>query len=194
LPTWLGVALAASFALVAAHRAVRRDVSGALMAAGMAMMSLAMAGIGHEWVHGPWWAAGFAGVALWPLVRRVPVCGGRLAHLLGGVAMVYMCALHVGHPASGPAVAAGAGEVVAIAEHHHGAAEVVLPGATAAMSGPAGAGLALLGWALACYFLLGAVSALTRRDPAGTLAAPRASVLGEAAMGLGTVVMLVALS
>jgi hypothetical protein len=58
--------------------------------------------------------------------------------------------------------------------------------------GHLGEALALLGWALACYFLLGTVTALTRRDGGGAFIAPRLAVLGEAIMGLGTVVMLVA--
>jgi hypothetical protein len=196
LPTWLGVTLAASFGLVTAHRAALRDLPAALMAGGMAVMSLGMAGVGPDLVHGPWWAAGFASVALWPLVRGVPVCGGRLPHLLGGVAMVYMCALpghQVGASAGSPA---GAGGLMTLAGHHgHGGAEVALPGGVAAgLVGPGGGALALLGWVLALYFLLGTVSALTRRDASGVLTTPRPSVLGEAAMALGTAVMLTALS
>jgi ABC-type transporter lipoprotein component MlaA len=61
-----------------------------------------------------------------------------------------------------------------------------------AVPGPFGAALALLGWALACYFLLGTVTALTRRDTGGALTASRTAVLGEAVMGFGTVVMLIA--
>ena len=68
MPSWLGVGLAAAFTLVAVHRGVRRDVPGSLMAAGMAVMSAGMGGLGSVFVHGPWWAAGFAAVALWPLV------------------------------------------------------------------------------------------------------------------------------
>jgi hypothetical protein len=198
LPTWLGVALAASFGLVTAHRAALRDLPAALMAAGMAAMSLGMAGVGPDLVHGPWWGAGFASVAAWPVVRGVPVCGGRLAHLLGGVAMVYMCALpgHQVEAGAGSAAGAGAGGLVTLVGHHgYGGAEVALPGGAAAgLVGSGGDALALLGWVLACYFLLGAVSALTRRDAAGVLTTPRPSVLGEAAMALSTAVMLTALS
>jgi Domain of unknown function (DUF5134) len=196
LPAWLGVALAASFGLVAAHRAVLRDLPAALMAAGMAVMSLGMAGVGLGLVHGPWWAAGFASVAVWPLVRGVPVCGGRLAHLLGGVAMVYMCALPGHQVGAGAGSPAGGGGLATLAGHHgHGGAEVTVPGgASAGLVGPGGGALALLGWALACYFLLGTVSALTRRDAAGVFTSPRPTVLVEAAMALGTAVMLAALS
>lgn len=191
MPTWLGVTLAASFGLVTAHRAALRDLPAALMAAGMAIMSLGMAGVGPDLVHGPWWAAGFASVALWPLVRGVPVCGGRLAHLLGGVAMVYMCAL----PGHQVGASPGAGGVTLAGHHGHGGAVVALPGGAAAgLVGPKGGPLALFGWVLALYFLLGTVSALTRRDAAGVLTTPRPSVLGEAAMALGTAVMLTALS
>jgi hypothetical protein len=201
LPTWLAVALAAALGLVTVHRAVRRDVPGALMSAGMAVMAVDMSRIGPELVHGPWWAAGFAAVALWPLVRRVPVCGGRRAHLLCGLAMVYMCALpsahalHHGSVGSGAALPASTTDLVTVSGHHgHGAAEVALPGAASGLSGAVGTALALLGWGLACYFLLSTVSALTRREAGGALAVSRASVLGEAAMALGSVVMLVALS
>ncbi|HEX4251913.1 MAG TPA: DUF5134 domain-containing protein [Pseudonocardia sp.] len=197
MPSWLGVGLAATFALVAVHRGARRDVPGSLMAAGMAVMSVGMAGIGPMFVHGPWWAAGFLAVAVWPLAsprRAGQVCGGPLAHLLGGVAMIYMCAL--------PAMQAGAGptaltaDTVALAPTgHHGMAmgPINLPGATQLdIPGPLGAALSVLGWGLACYFLLGTVTALTRRNVDGALTAPRLAVLGEAAMGFGTVVMLIA--
>jgi len=215
MPTWLGVALATSFALVAVHRAVHRDIPGGLMAAGMAAMAAGMGGIGPDSVHGPWWAAGFAAVAIWPLASRhraAQVCGGPLAHLLGGVAMIYMCALPSMRGMHGPSVDAAtvsgaeaeltaqASELVPGAGHlgHHGMAAsgpLSLPGAAQlGIPGPTGAGLALLGWALACYFLLGTVTALTRRDAEGALATPRLAVLGEALMGFGTVVMLIALT
>ncbi|HWN34889.1 MAG TPA: DUF5134 domain-containing protein [Pseudonocardia sp.] len=200
MPSWLGVGLAAAFTLVAVHRGVRRDVPGSLMAAGMAVMSAGMGGLGSVFVHGPWWAAGFAAVALWPLVsphRAGQVCGGPLAHLLGGVAMIYMCALP-SMQAGGAGGAALTANTVALAPtgHHHGAAAlgpINLPGAAQlGIPGLLGATLTVLGWGLACYFLLGTVTALTRRDAAGVLAAPRVAVLGEALMGFGTVVMLVA--
>jgi hypothetical protein len=211
VPTWLAVALAAVLGLVGVHRAVRRDLAGALMAAGMAAMPVDMLGPGL--VHGPWWAAGFGVVALWPLVRGVPVCGGRRSHLLCGLAMAYMCAVpsadapHPGAGSSATSAASGSELVTASAHRAHQAVEVVLPGVAglpgtvgtalpgtvgSVLPGAVGTALALLGWGLALYFLLGAVSALTRRDAAGALAAPRPLVLGEAAMALGSVVMLVA--
>ncbi|HEX4360553.1 MAG TPA: DUF5134 domain-containing protein [Pseudonocardia sp.] len=203
MPSWLGVGLAAAFTLVAVHRGVRRDVPGALMAAGMAVMSVGMAGLGPMFVHGPWWAAGFLAVAVWPLVsprRAGEVCGGPLAHLLGGVAMIYMCALpSMRGGGAAPAVpTALTANTVALAPtgHHHGMAgmgPIDLPGAAQmGIPGPLGAALSVLGWGLACYFLLGTVTALTRRDTSGALTAPRLAVLGEALMGFGTVVMLIA--
>ncbi|HEY1973406.1 MAG TPA: DUF5134 domain-containing protein [Pseudonocardia sp.] len=214
MPGWLGAALAAGFALVAVHRTVRRDAPGALMAAGMAVMSLGMAGVGPVLIYGPWWALGFVVVAIWPVVRPAlagvpligperagPVCGGPLSHLLGGVAMVYMCAMPVI-----PAVMPDMASLTAQASHlggHSMAVMPVMPGMTG-MASPAGAGgtgpiggsgpLALVGWALACYFLIGTVTALTRRAPDGTLTTSRLSTLGEATMGFGTVVMLVTMT
>ena len=199
MPAWLGVALTAAFALVGAHRARNRDVPGALMAAGMAIMSPGMAGLGPDFVSGGWWAAGFAALAVWPLLGRWrgrpvgEVCGGPVGHLLGGVAMVYLCALH-----GSPAPASPRGEssrLVAVTGHHHGGAHAVLiPGLPPGLSGALGMTVSLLGWALACCFLLRAVVALTRRDPGGSATASRPAVLGEASMAVGTVIMLVAMS
>jgi Domain of unknown function (DUF5134) len=209
MPGWLGVALAAAFTLVCAHRAVWRDAPGALMAAGMAAMSLGMAGIGPMLVRGPWWALVFVVVAVWPLSRPVlarvaplrvdragPVCGGPLSHLLGGVAMFYMCAA----PMVGMSGVPDGSALTAHASH--------LPAMTAMTSMPSAGGaamdldmptasgpLALVGWALACYFLLGTVTALTRRGPDGRYPrAARLPLLGEAVMGFGTVIMLVAMT
>lgn len=264
MPAWLGIALAGCFALVAGHRTVRRDAPGALMAGGMAVMSLGMAGDGPMFVRGPWWALSFVVVAVWPPLLRPlatrlaaqvpdtamaripvlgagrpgPVCGGPLAHLLGGVAMVYMCALpmsgmpgmsgeHAAHAAETATLAASA-RAVDVHPGHSGTAVVsgtsATPGAAGAvgadgmpatdgMAGmggqldtagsaggahtaaePLGSPLSLVGWALACYFLLGTITALTRRDSAGTRAATRFTVLGEALMGFGTVVMLVTMT
>ncbi|MDX6584884.1 MAG: hypothetical protein QOI10_4068 [Solirubrobacterales bacterium] len=199
MPGWLGVGLAAALGLVAAHRGLRRDLPGSVTAAGKAVMSLGMAGIGPTVVHGPWWAAGFAAVAVWPLVRppSAGVCGGPLAHLLGGVAMTYMCLqpsmrMMAG---TGTGTAPTADMVTLVHAGHHamaGMGPIDLLGGPMTAPGPLGAALTLLDWALVCYFLLGTVTALTRRDAGGALIAPRLAVLGEAAMGLGTVVMLVA--
>jgi Domain of unknown function (DUF5134) len=226
MPAWLGVTLTMAFVLVAVHRTVWRDAPGALMAVGMAVMSLGMAGIGPMLVSGPWWALVFVLVAVWPVVRPMvapvlrpalarvpllgtdpagPVCGGPLAHLLGGVAMVYMCALPIAgamagmsEPTDGAALTAHASRLPAMSGMGGGTP----PGlATAAASTP----LALVGWALACYFLLGTITALTRRGPAGAPSSPRSTLfgadarsagasLGEAVMGFGTVIMLVAMT
>jgi hypothetical protein len=211
MPGWLGVALAVAFALIGAHRAVWRDAPGALMAAGMAAMSLGMAGIGPMLVHGPWWALVFVVVAVWPLSRPVlarvallrvdragPVCGGPLSHLLGGVAMFYMCAAPAIEPMPGMSGMHDGSALTAHASHLPAmtgmAGTPSLGGATMDMT-TASTPLALVGWALACYFLLGTVSALTRRGPDGRYAmAARLPLLGEAVMGFGTVVMLVAMT
>ncbi len=193
LPSWLGLALACAFALVAVHRGLGGAVPGAVMAAGMAVMSLGMAGIGPDVVSGPWWAAGFAAVTIWPLVPAFRggtggdtgsrTGGGRIAHVLGGVAMVYMCAMP-SMPTTGSAVH------VAPAPGGHAMADmgpVDLP----VTPGPLGGAAALLGWALACYFLLGTITALTRRTADGERTTPS---LEQAAMGFGTVVMLAAVA
>ena len=207
MPGWLGVALTSAFAFVAVHRTVWRDVPGALMAAGMAVMALGMAGIGPLFVSGPWWALAFVLIAVWPVLRPVvrlavaklaplgpdragPVCGGPLSHLLGGVAMVYMCAMPISGPMSGMTGMSDGSHGVALTAHSsHLSAMSVMADMT-----PTSTPLALVGWVLACYFLLGTVSALTRRGTDGAVAAPRLSLLGEAAMGLGTVIMLVAMT
>jgi hypothetical protein len=208
MPAWLCAALTTAFALVAVHRIVWRDAPGALMAAGMAMMALGMAGIGPMLVVGPWWALVFVLVAVWPMLRPVlakvsplrpdragPVCGGPLAHLLGGAAMVYMCAQPMsgirGMPGmSGTAELGDGSALAAHASHLPAGASAAMPGMPGAASSP----LALIGWALACYFLLGTVTALTRRGKDGTPTKPRLPVLGEAIMGFGTVIMLVAMT
>jgi hypothetical protein len=197
MPGWLGVVLAAALGLVTAHRGLRRDLPGSVTAAGMAVMSLGMAGIGPPVVHGPWWAGGFAAVAVWPLVRppSAGVCGGPLAHLLGGVAMIYMCVQPSMRTMGGTGTAPTADTVTLVHAGQHAMADmgpIDLPGAPMTAPGPLGTALTLLGWALTCYFLLGTVTALTRRDVGGALTAPRLPALDEAAMGLGTVVMLVA--
>jgi hypothetical protein len=197
MPGWLGVVLAAALGPVTVHRGLRRDLPGSVTAAGMAVMSLGMAGIGPPVVHGPWWAAGFAAVAVWPLVRppSAGVCGGPLAHLLGGVAMTYMCVQPSMRTMGGTGTAPTADMVTLVHAGHHAMADmgpIDLPGGPMTAPGPLDTALTLLCWALTCYFLLGTVTALTRRDVGGALTAPRLPALGEAAMGLGTVVMLVA--
>ncbi|HEY0814026.1 MAG TPA: DUF5134 domain-containing protein [Pseudonocardia sp.] len=196
MSSWLGVGLACAFGLVAVRRGLGRDVPGSLMATGMALMSLDMTGFGPAPVHGPWWAAGFASVAVWPVFRRSR--GGRscakTAHLLGGVAMVLMCALP-GMPAMTPS-ATGAGTPVpgggqAMAgQAMAGMGSVDLPGEPTIAPGPLGVAAALLGFALACYFLLATIIALTRHNTGGAATASRLTRLDEATMGLGTVVML----
>jgi hypothetical protein len=187
LPSWLGLALACAFALVAVHRGLRRAVSGSVMAAGMAAMSLGMAGVGPAVVGGLWWAAGFAAVTIWPLVpaSRGGSGSGRIAHVLGGVAMVYMCAM--------PIMPTGSAVHIAPAPTGHAMADmgpVDLP----VTPGPLGGAAALFGWVLACYFLLGTITALTRRTADGTPSERKMSALEQAAMGFGTVVMLAAVA
>jgi hypothetical protein len=226
MPTWLGVVVAGCFALVATHRTVRRDAAGALMAAGMAVMSVGMGGVGPMFVQGPWWSLGFLGIAIWPLLatapplRRVPiigaqhagpVCGGPLSHLLGGVAMVYMCMVpmpgmggHTSMTAHASELTASAGGHHAVAGHHAMAGHHTMAGHQAMagrqMAAPmpalaeSSSPYALLGWALAGYFFLGAVSAMTRRNAAGTVGVRRGGAVAEAVMGAGTVIMLVAMT
>src|SRR4051794_17285652 len=99
MPPWLGCILAGIFAAVALYRVRRREVPALLMALGMAVMAIGMGGIGPHLVHGPWWAAAFVVVALWPanaLIRAPRPSSGELLHshlphLVGGAAMVYMC-------------------------------------------------------------------------------------------------------
>jgi hypothetical protein len=187
LPTWLGLALACAFALVAVHRGQRRAVPGSVMAAGMAMMSLGMAGVGPAVVGGLWWAVGFTAVTIWPLVPASGDTGsGRIAHVLGGVAMVYMCAMP-SMPTTGSAVH------IAPAPSGHAMTDmgpVDLP----VTPGPLGGAAALFGWVLACYFLLGTITALTRRTAGGAPSERKTSALEQAAMGFGTVVMLAAVA
>ncbi len=226
MPAWLGVTLAGVFAMVTAYRLRHRDAPATLMAAGMAVMSVGMGGIGPHLVHGPWWAGGFALVAAWPVLERVrgragspawqtsswaSSAPGHLGHLLGGAAMAYMCVAGLayapgavaggsaagavaggtagavaGGTAAGPAVAA---PTYQLAGHDHGGQAAAVIGSA---GGPVSAGLfALAGWLLACYFLLAAICALTRRTVDGTpVRRPRTTA--EAAMGLGTMIMLMA--
>jgi Domain of unknown function (DUF5134) len=205
MPGWLGLLLAGAFALVAAHRGAHRDAPGALMALGMAIMATDMAeptrsaALGAAAPHGPWWAAGFAAIALWPLVgrgRAGQVCGGPVSHLVGGLAMIYMCVPAPLPHGLDPALAASESLLAGSGHAGHGAhhgSPVGLGGIPTAAA-PLDGALALAGWALACYFLLATVTALTRRDADGALAVPRLAVLAEAAMAFGTVIMLVAMT
>jgi hypothetical protein len=188
LPSWLGAALACAFALVAVHRGLRRAVPGSVMAAGMAVMSLSMAGVGPAVVDGPWWAAGFAAVTIWPLVpaSRGGTGSGRIAHVLGGVAMVYMCAMP-SMPTTGSAVH------IAPTPTGHAMTDMG-PLDLPVAPGPLGGAAALFGWVLGCYFLLGTITALTRRTADGTPSERKMSALEQAAMGFGTVVMLAAVA
>ncbi len=209
MSNWLGPGLACVFGLVAVRRGRGADVPGSVMAAGMALMSLGMAGIGPAVVHGPWWAAGFAAVAVWPLFRAPgtrAALATRTAHLLGGVAMILMCVLPAMPPVAAvggtsnaahvtpapavpvPAVPATASQAMAGMDSR---GPIDVPTEPTTVSGPLGVAGALLGWALACYFLLGTITALTRRTN-GTSNGTRLTKLDEAAMGFGTVVMLTA--
>jgi hypothetical protein len=213
MPAWLGVTLLIAFGLVAGHRVRCRDVPGTLMALGMAIMSVAMADLRQPDVgtafgivrpSGPWWAAGFALIALWPLISRRAgrVCGGPAVHMAGGLAMIYMCLraadLHdaSGHPSWDAALAASASPLSGSGHAGHGGSPAMasMLSNTAADVTPVDGTFALVGWALACYFLLATVTALTRRNLDGTLALPSRAAIGEAVMGFGTVIMLVAMT
>lgn len=201
MPAWLGIALCVMFASVGVHRARHRDACGTLMAAGMAVMALGMGGIGPHLVHGPWWAAGFALVALWPtlcllrpggsLPRRGALLHGHVPHLLGGVAMVYMCIAGLAFAPAQPVDPAAVGyQLTAVHEHHAGGLV-----AAGVIGGPESASVglfALLGWLLAGYFLFSAVCGLTRRGADARPTCSRRAVT-EAAMGVGTIVMLVSM-
>jgi hypothetical protein len=196
MTSWIGLALAGLCGLAAVRRGLHREAPASVMAAGMAVMLLGMAGIGPTLVHGPWWAAGFAAVAVWPLLRPP---GRRMgssirAHLLCGLAMISMCALPAMPTMDGVATAAGADHLTAIptGPAMAGMGPVDLPVGLTAVPGPLGGAMALLGWALACYFLLSTITTLTRRTAACTSTPGRLAMLDEAAMGLATAVMLVA--
>jgi uncharacterized protein DUF5134 len=111
------------------------------------------------------------------------------------MAMIYMCMPAPLPRGVDPALAAsesllgGSGH----AAHAHHGSPIGLGGIPTAAA-PLDGALALAGWALACYFLLATVTALTRRDTDGALAVPRLAVLAEAAMAFGTVIMLVAMT
>jgi Domain of unknown function (DUF5134) len=201
MTTWIGLGLALVFGLVAVHRGLRRQVPGSVMAAGMALMAPGMAGIGPTLVSGPWWAVGFAAVAVWPLIRPSGGTGGvsgrggaPIPHLLCGVTMIYMCALPT-MPTMGDGEAASVTHHITAAPSGQamaGMGPIDLAGVPIIVPGPLGVAAALLGWALACYFLLGTITALTRRDARGGSTITRLAALDEAAMGFGTVVMLIA--
>ncbi|MBA2324693.1 MAG: DUF5134 domain-containing protein [Pseudonocardiales bacterium] len=168
MPGWLGVTLTGMFAAVTLHRVRCRNVPGSLMAIGMAAMAIGMGGIGPHVVHGPWWAAGFAALALWPVLAlarglrpdRGSVLHGHLPHLVGCVAMVYMCVAgltFISAPGSAAASGSTAGGTAVtggfqlVGEHDHGRHSAL---AATVTDGPGslGAGLfALAGWLLAGY-------------------------------------------
>jgi hypothetical protein len=194
MPAWLGCTLAGIFVAVALHRVLGRELPAMLMAVGMAVMALEMGGIGPHLVHGPWWAAVFTVLALWPasaLIRRPrPQTGqlvqGHLPHLIGGTAMVYMC---VAGLAYAPVSVTPVGFEVGGGHHHGSAAALSVAGLS---SGPDALGpslFALAGWLLALYFLFAAVCVLTRRHGRP----PRRHAVAEAAMGVGTMIMLVSM-
>lgn len=198
MSSWLSLALTALCGVVAVHRGLHREASASVMAAGMAVMSLDMAGIGPTLMHGPWWAAGFAVVAVWPLLRpnrrgRVRPVSTQVAHLLCGLAMIYMCALPA-MPAMDNVTATGSAQPTPAPTGHAmaGMGAVDLPVGPTAVPGPLGGAMALLGWALSCYFLLSTITTLTRRTAGDTATTSRLAMLDEAAVGLATAVMLVA--
>jgi Domain of unknown function (DUF5134) len=198
MTSWLGLALAGICGLVAVRRGLHREAPASVMAAGMAVMSFAMAGLGPTLVHGPWWAAGFAAVAVWPLLRSWGrrVRSAEVGHLLCGLAMTYMCALPAMPAMDGAAIAASADHLSAAPPDHAmaGMGPIDLPGGPTAVPGPVGGAMALLGWALACYFLLSTITTLTRRATDAAPTRPRLAMLDEAVVGLVTAVMLVAFS
>lgn len=178
---WVGGAIAVLFALVFARRMARREFALAALAAGMALMAAGMIGglAGHP-VQGPWWAAGFGVIAVWPLRWTWPIPVEHLQHATAGLAMVYMCAAMPGAGVYQPA----ADQLAAV---HHGA------GATTILDVETTTGLAfpLVGWLLASCFLLQAVGAATgwRRTKRAQPGWPRADA---AIMGGGMAVMLLA--
>lgn len=198
MPAWLGCTLAGVFAAVAFYRFRRREVPAMLMALGMAVMAVGMGGVGPHLVHGPWWAAGFAALALWSAGRLIrgprPVRGqllhGHIPHLVGGAAMVYMSMASLAY--STPVTVAPVGFEVDGGHHHGGAAALSVVGLS---SDPGALGpslFALAGWLLAVYFLFASVCVLTRRQGA-TGHPPRRHCVVEALMGAGTMIMLVSM-
>jgi hypothetical protein len=197
MPAWLGCTLAGIFAAVAVYRIRGRELPAMLMATGMAVMAVGMGRIGPHLVHGPWWAATFAALTLWPafpLVRGAgPQTGqflhGHLPHLVGGTAMVYMCVAGMAYAA--PVTVTPVGFEVDGGYHHGSAAALSVAGLG---TGPGALGpslFALAGWLLAVYFLFAAVCVLTRRR--GDAGLPRPHAVAEAAMGVGTMIMLVSM-
>ncbi len=83
-PGWLG------FVALTGWQLARAEFAVALIAAGMAAMAIGMAFPAGHLVHGPWWAAVIAIWAWRSASAAAP--SAQLQHLVGGVAMVYMCA------------------------------------------------------------------------------------------------------
>lgn len=190
----VGAALAAGFVALTGWQLARAEFAVALIAAGMAAMAIGMAlPVGHL-VRGPWWAAAFTVIAIWAWRSASPAApSAQLHHLVGGVAMVYMCAAWPGSAALHTPVASAA--VTTTNAHHLAGGPAV--GAVVGVGGPqTGLALPLFGWLLACYFLLHAVGALTRRHRAtavAAVAAGRSAVLRDAMMGAGMAALLLAM-
>jgi len=107
-----------------------------------------------------------------------------------GVAMVYMCAAWPGSAG----LATPAASAALSTDTHHFAGGSAVSGAAAEVGGAQlGLALPLVGWLLACYFLLHAIGALTRRRRSGAVAAGRSAFVRDAAMGLGMTAMLLAM-
>lgn len=202
MPVWLGCTLAGIFAAVALYRLGRRELPAMLMALGMAVMAVDMSGIGPHLVHGPWWAAGFAVLAVWSasaLIRAPrPWTGqllhGHLPHLVGGAAMIYMCVagLTYAAPVSVTPVGFELDGFAAGAGHHHGGAAALSVAGLGSGPGAVGPTLfAMAGWLLAVYFLFASVCVLTSRRRGVTDS--RRHAVAEAAMGVGTMIMLVSM-
>jgi hypothetical protein len=187
----LGAGLATGLVALTGWQLARAEFAVALIAAGMAAMAIGMAfPIGHL-VQGPWWAAAFALIGIWAWRSASPASPStQLQHLVGGLAMVYMCAAWPGSaglatPAAGAALNADA--------HHLAVGPAASSAVTAAGAQQVGLALPLVGWLLACYFLLHAIGALTRRrraPDAVATGAGRAAVVRDAVMGVGMTAML----
>lgn len=187
----LGAGLAAGFVALTAWQLARSEFAVALIAAGMAAMAIGMAFPDGHLVHGPWWAAAFAVIAIWAWRSSAAAPpSAQLQHLVGGVAMVYMCAAWPSPAGLSTPVA-----TAALSTDTHHLAGGSSAGAAVAQAGGAQLGLALplVGWLLACYFLLHAIGALTRRRPSGGVAAGHSAVVRDAVMGLGMTAMLLAM-
>ncbi|WP_018539884.1 DUF5134 domain-containing protein [Streptomyces sp. MspMP-M5] len=171
-----------------------------LMALGMAAMALPASAVAPP-AWSPWlYTAAFGALALWALVRR------HLHHAVGALAMVYMALAMVGmggmHDGAGMSAAHGTAGSGGAAAGMSGMP--VMPGASG-MSHAAPAGVPLLTGLLLAYYVVYVLAAGVRLIPsgAGVAAAGGAPAAGagppvvlracQVAMGLGMLIMLLAL-